>query len=320
MSGGVKAAPRARPMVCRPCTNAQSARRKPHLEHPGGHGKYGRLRAAQQQLQQQQRGEQAGPAHPVRRQRRRDGRQKCGNSDDHEGAPRALTLPENTAGKLEERVAQDEAPFDQADLKMAEPQFRHHGFGRYRDALLLQISQKAEPEQHGENTPADADRRDARGGLQHIFLLTLPGSVYAGWARCMSRQISTAWPRDDADLSAPGMLVDLDIRLQQHAGQQQTDDAGMRESPAHFLRRRLAAAPLLARVGADHIDDGNRVGGSRRRHGAQILERHMAGVYFLIAQDAHQQFRRQIVGRGSQAHAHHDRSRGHDRAVPATGR
>ena len=86
----------------------------------------------------------------------------------------------------------------------------------------------------------------------------------------------------------------------------------MRESPAHFLRRRLAAAPLLARVGADHIDDGNCVGGSGGRHGAQILERHMASVYFLIAQDAHQQFRRQIVAHGSQAHAHHDRSRGHD--------
>src|ERR1700722_7479327 len=106
-------------------------------------------------------------------------------------------------------------------------------------------------------------------------------------------------------------VLDSGLRLQQHSWQQYRHDAGKRESPAHFLHGSFAAGPLLAGAGAHYVDDGDRVGGPRGRSGVQILERHVAAIYFLVAQDAHQQFRREIVRHGSQPHAHHDGSRGH---------
>ena len=53
--------------------------------------------------------------------------------------------------------------------------------------------------------------------------------------------------------------------------------------------------------------------------GVQILEQHMARVDFLIAKNAHQQLRGQIIGHRPQTHAHDDRTGGHlERSLPAS--
>ena len=52
----------------------------------------------------------------------------------------------------------------------------------------------------------------------------------------------------------------------------------------------------------------------------QVLERQMPRIQIPIAQDAHQQFGRKIVGNRSQAHAQHHRTRRHrQRPLPAAG-
>jgi len=91
-------------------------------------------------------------------------------------------------------------------------------------------------------------------------------------------------------------------------------------TPSHFLRRSLAAPSLLAREGTDDVNDGDGVVRHWEARIREVVEGQVTGIHFLFAQDAHQEFRRKLVGLGSQAHAYHDGPRRQRRAVPASGR
>src|SRR5258708_20840709 len=118
-------------------------------------------------------------------------------------------------------------------------------------------------------------------------------------------------------LIGPAYGVGRGLGLQQHSGKEHRDDARTRKSPAHFLCRSFAAPSLLAREGTDDVNDGNGVGGIGRRLSREVVERHVTRIYFLFAQDAHQELRRKLVGHGSQAHAYHHAPRRHDeRSLP----
>ena len=79
-------------------------------------------------------------------------------------APEALA--EHASRHLENRVPNDERLLDVANLELTEAEIRHHGRGRHGDGLLLNVSEKAEPEKKGKDAPANAQ---GGSGVQRHF-------------------------------------------------------------------------------------------------------------------------------------------------------
>ena len=88
-----------------------------------------------------------------------NGRDEGQEADEHKGGPGAQALAKDATRHLEKRVPDDERLLDIADVELAQAEIRHHRRGRHRDGLLLYVSEKAEPEEKGEDAPANAKGR-----------------------------------------------------------------------------------------------------------------------------------------------------------------
>ena len=87
--------------------------------------------------------------------------------------------------------------------------------------------------------------------------------------------------------------------------------------PLALLVSGVAAVALLAREGADHVDQRDRLGGIGWRRAVQILERHMPRIDLLITQNAYQQLGCEIIRHRSQTNANDDRPRRYgERSLP----
>ena len=175
---------------------------KPRFEHPRGDRENGSLRQSEHELHAEQRREQCGRTlEELRHQRHGEGREKRGDSDHDEGQPRTQPLADDAAGQLEDRISQHEGLFDVGDLQLAQSERRHHGFGRHRDGLLLDVGQKSESEQKAENAPPDRERDVARrSAIRMLFQVFVRSSS-------QSTQICKASTSELADLSVPGRML-----------------------------------------------------------------------------------------------------------------